>query len=319
MVVTDPGVLARPQHTGTVALVVNPAKVRDVGALVATLTRRCGESGLPAPVVLPTSIADPGQGQARQALRDGAGLVLAAGGDGTVRAVAETLAGTGVALGILPGGTGNLLARNLGLPLAYPEAIDTALNGTDRELDVGRLDDGTPFLIMAGAGWDAAMLRETPELLKTRIGWPAYAIGGLRSARGSLVEAELRLDDRPPVRLRARAILVGNVGRLQGGLDLMPGAEPDDGMLDVMVIEPRRPAQWLALGAQVLAGTALAEHRRRTFRARRVAISLDRAQPREVDGDLIAPARGLVATLDPRALLVRVARRRSATHSRSSK
>lgn len=299
----------RTQRSGSVALVVNPAKAKDVDALTAALTRRCGELGFSAPVVLPTSPDDPGQGQARQALRGGAGLVLAAGGDGTVRAVAEALAGTGAALGILPFGTGNLLARNLGLPFGCREAIDTALAGDDRVLDVGRLDDGHLFLIMAGAGWDAAMLQGTPEALKSAIGWPAYLVGGLRSARSSLVEAELQLDDQPPLRLPARMVLVGNVGRLQGGLDLLPDAEPDDGMLDVVVIQPRKTAQWMALGGQVLAGQAMAEHRRRTFRARRVAIRLDRPQPRQVDGDLIAPAERLVATVDAQALVVRVKRR----------
>jgi YegS/Rv2252/BmrU family lipid kinase len=308
MMVTQPGALGRPGRSGGVALVVNPSKAKDLGALTAALDRRCDEFGLPAPAVLRTSTGDPGQGQARQALRDGAGLVLAAGGDGTVRAVAETLAGTGVALGILPLGTGNLLARNLGLPLAFREAIDAALCGTDRALDVGRLDDGTLFLIMAGAGWDAAMLQETPESLKSRIGWPAYVVGGLRSARGSLVEVELRLDDRPPLRLPARTVLVGNVGRLQGGLDLLPDAQPDDGLLDVVVIQPRRTAQWVALGGQMLSGQAMAEHRRRTFRARRVAVRLDRPQPRQVDGDLISPAEQFVATVDARSLIVRVAR-----------
>ena len=135
-----------------VALVVNPVKTADVDTLAGRLGERCRAAGLADPLVLPTTEEDPGRGQARQAVDAGADVVVAAGGDGTVRAVAEGLAGTGTPLAVLPQGTGNLLARNLGLPHDLDDALDAAVHGTDRALDVGRLDDGTVFAVMAGRG-----------------------------------------------------------------------------------------------------------------------------------------------------------------------
>lgn len=290
-----------------ITLVVNPAKAGDdLDALTDELTRRCAEAGLPAPVVLTTSVEDPGLGQARQAVEDGAGLVLAAGGDGTVRAVAEALAGTGVPLGVVPLGTGNLLARNLGLPIARADAIETALLGRDRAIDVGRLDDGTVFAVMAGAGFDAAMMREAPEGLKAAVGWPAYIVGGVRSLRRDRVSLELRLDGRPPVHARVRTVLIGNMGKLQGGLELLPDAAPDDGVLDVVVVSPRRAADWVVLIWRGLTRSRRTDHRMRTYQAGHVDVRLRRRQPRQVDGDLIEPGLRLVATVEPGALVVRV-------------
>jgi len=289
-----------------VALVVNPVKAGDVDELTSVIAHRCVELGWHAPTVHPTSKEDPGQGPARQAVADGATLVLVAGGDGTVRAVAEALTATGIPLGVIPLGTGNLLARNLGLPTDRESAIDVALTGRDRTIDVGRLDDGTVFAIMAGAGFDAAMMRESPEGLKSAVGWPAYIVGGVRSLRRDRVSVELRLDDRPPIRARVRTVLIGNMGRLQGGLDLLPDAEPDDGCLDVVVVSPRRALDWFVLIGRALVRRRRRDHRMQTYRAERIDVRLARSQPRQVDGDLIAPALRLVAEVVPGALVIRV-------------
>jgi YegS/Rv2252/BmrU family lipid kinase len=291
-----------------IALVVNPAKADDCDALAASVADHCRRLGLPAPSVLPTSNDDPGQGPARQAIDAGARLVLAAGGDGTVRAVAEALAGTDVALGVLPLGTGNLLARNLDLPMDLDGAITVALTGADRRIDVGRLDDGAVFAVMAGAGFDAAMMRAAPEGMKDAIGWPAYLVGGARSLRRARVTIELRLDDQPPRTERIRTVLVGNMGKLQGGLELLPDAVPDDGKLDVVVVSPRRAVDWLVLLGRALRRDRRRDHRMRTFQARTVDVRMQRAEPRQVDGDLIEPALHWRAEVVPGALTVRVRR-----------
>lgn len=304
---TTPGTTSEgAPRQGGIALVVNPAKVDDADGLAAEVARRCAELGLPAPAIHTTTAQDPGLGQARAAVADGARLVLAAGGDGTVRAVAEALAGTPAALGVLPFGTGNLLARNLDLPTDQDEAIGTALAGRDRAIDVGRLDDGTVFAVMAGAGFDAAMMREAPEGLKSTVGWPAYIVGGIRSLRRDRVGLDLRLDDRPPVRARVRTVVVGNMGMLQGGLVLLPDARPDDGVLDVAVVAPRRTSDWLVLIARALARRQRPDRRMQTYQARHVDVRLHRRQPRQVDGDLIDPGLRLVASVEPGALVVRV-------------
>ena len=305
---------ARVDAGGTV-LVVNPTKVGDAAALLERVARRSAELGLPVPRLVPTTQEDPGEGQARDAADAGAGLVLVAGGDGTVRAAAQGLAHSGVPLGILPQGTGNLLARNLDLPQDEDEALDVALGGADRTLDLGRLHDGTAFAVMAGAGFDALMMREAPEGLKSAVGWPAYLVGGVRGLRHRRVHLTLRLDDAAPREAVVRTVLVGNVGKLQGGLELLPDAEPDDGALDVALVAPRSLKDWVVLVARGLTRRHRPDRRLELLRGRRIEIRTRRPEARQVDGDLIDDGPGFTAEIDPGALVVRVRRQDAEHHS----
>jgi diacylglycerol kinase (ATP) len=300
---------------GGAVLVANPSKVSDPAALYDRVARRCAELGLPVPRLVPTTVEDPGEGQARDAAAAGAQLVLVAGGDGTVRAAAQGLAHTGVPLGILPQGTGNLLARNLDIPQDEDDALEVALLGADRTLDLGRLDDGTAFAVMAGAGFDALMMREAPEKLKSVVGWPAYLVGGARSLRHRRTHLSLRLDDAPPRQAVVRTVLVGNVGKLQGGLQLLPDAAPDDGMLDVALVSPRSPKDWVVLVARGITGRHRPDHRLELLRARRVEVRTRRVEARQVDGDLIDDGRGFTAEIDPAAIVVRVPRQDTEHHT----
>jgi hypothetical protein len=168
-----------------VAVVANPTKSGDPywsRRLLGVLER----AGLPDARWLPKTAEDPGPGQARRALADGVELVVVAGGDGTVRSVGTVLAGTGVPMALLPSGTGNLLARNLRIPLEVEAAARVATSGRTVGLDVGRAEDGECFLVMAGTGFDAAMLRDTSDRAKVWISWAAYVVAGLRHLRGPL-------------------------------------------------------------------------------------------------------------------------------------
>jgi YegS/Rv2252/BmrU family lipid kinase len=297
---------AAPGPGGGTVLVVNPVKVDDASALLARVAKRSAELGLPVPRLVPTSKEDPGEGQARDAAAGGADLVLVAGGDGTVRAAAQGLAHSGVPLGILPQGTGNLLARNLGIPQDDDEALDVALTGADRTLDLGRLDDGTAFAVMAGTGFDALMMREAPEGLKSVIGWPAYIVGGIRGLRHRRVHLRLRIDDEQPREAVVRTVLVGNVGRLQGGLQLLPDAAPDDGALDVALVSPRSPSDWVVLVVRGMTRRHKPDRRLELLRGRRIEVRTRRAEARQVDGELIDNGRGFTAEVDPAAVIVRV-------------
>jgi diacylglycerol kinase family enzyme len=251
---------------------------------------------------LPTTVADPGRGQARQAIGAGVGLVFAAGGDGTVMSCATELAGTPVPLAVLPMGTGNLLATNLDLPSRVPAAVAVGTGSARRRLDVGLVEDRC-FTVMAGMGFDAMMLHDAPAALKARIGWLAYALAALRHLCEIPMTVEISLDHTAPVTCRARTVLIGNVGRLQGGARLLPDAVPDDGLLDIAVLMPPRRRDWLRLA------WALLRHRRTTpvmtvSRAAHIEITSDRPQPRELDGDPITPSRTLVASVRPGALWV---------------
>jgi diacylglycerol kinase family enzyme len=247
-------------------------------------------------------VDDPGAGPARRAVADGAAVVVAAGGDGTVMSCANALVGTGVALAVLPFGTGNLLARNLGLPMRVDDAVAVATADGRRVLDVGVVD-GQCFLIMAGMGFDAQMLHDAPAEMKARIGWPAYGLAAVRHLCATPMTVHISLDSAPPFTRRARAILVGNLGRLQGGIRLLPAAVPDDGILDVAILMPPRRRNWMALA------WALVRQRRtppslEIFRARHVDVRSDQVQPRELDGDLIAPSDTMTVALRPGALVL---------------
>lgn len=279
---------------------VNPAKAP--AELRQTVGRMLAEAGWPRPSWHETTPEDPGRGQAKKAMADGAELIFVCGGDGTVMAVVGALAGTDVAMAVLPAGTGNLLAANLGLVGELPAAVQVALDGGRRRIDVGVAGDRC-FAVMAGMGFDAQMLAGTSERAKKRIGWLAYVVGAAKHLRDRPMRARIVIDNRPPMPRRPRTVIVGNVGRLQGGVRLLSRADPADGKLDVAILSPNNLGHWARLSWAVL--------RRRervplmeTFTAERVEIHTRRIEPRQLDGDLIEPGRSLKITIKPRALLL---------------
>ena len=198
-----------------------------------------------------TSVDDPGTGMAQEAVEAGCGTVVAVGGDGTVRAVAEALAGTGVSLGIVPRGTGNLLARNLAVPLddlAGALARIAADESTAIDLGWVSLDDGPEhaFAVMVGFGIDAQMLSETDDDLKDRAGWLAYVEAMGRAMAGTeMTDIVLEIDGDEPQDVRGHTMIIGNCGMIQGGLRLLPDARLDDGMLDLLLVSSDGALQWL--------------------------------------------------------------------------
>ncbi|HVH21522.1 MAG TPA: diacylglycerol kinase family protein [Pseudonocardia sp.] len=300
---------AEPEDRPLPVVVANPTKTetdtrRQIGSV-------CGALGWADPLWLETTIDDPGTGQAREAIERGADVVLACGGDGTLRAVAEGLAGTGVALGLIPVGTGNLLARTIGTPQEVAAATRVALSGDDRKIDVGRVRvDGAEhervFLVMAGTGFDAAIMANTPEALKVRVGPLAYVISGFRAMRGRRTRVLLTFDDQPALRRRTRTVVVGNSGTLLGGLVLMPKAAIDDGVLDVVNIAPSSLVGWLAVAVRVITRRRRGHERVEHWQARSIVIEADIPQPSQLDGDPIGEATKLEIRVEPAALVMRV-------------
>ncbi|WNM40301.1 diacylglycerol kinase family protein [Micromonospora halotolerans] len=288
------------------AVVVNPVKVTDLDEFRRTVDDALAAAGWPEPAWYETTVEDPGRGQTEAAVEGGAEVVFACGGDGTVMACVTALAGTDVALAVLPQGTGNLLAANLGLSGDLAAGLEVAVERGVRRLDVGAVGDRC-FAVMAGMGFDAQMLDSTSETTKKRFGWPAYVVGAAKHLRDRPMRVSIRIDGGPPLRRRARSVLVGNVGRLQGGVRLLTDAEPDDGWLDVAVLTPRTLGHWLALGWAVLRRRGSVP-RMEVFRGRRVEITSNRAQPRQLDGDLIEPGRSLKAEIRPGSLWLCVPR-----------
>lgn len=286
-----------------VAVVANPVKFDDPSVPEA-VRAAISAHGWADPMWLETTVDDPGTELARSAVRAEVDLVIACGGDGTVTACAAALTGSGIPLGVLPTGTGNLLARNLGLPLDLNEALAIALEGTDRSLDVGSMN-GRPFIVMAGVGFDARMFSDTSEAVKKRIGSAAYVLAAIRHLHDRPARIRLRADNGVVVRLLASAVIIGNVGSLHAGIALLPDAQPDDGVLDAVVLTARGWTGWLTIAAQILLGRrATGQMTRMTFSE--LHIDVGRAQPWQIDGDVIGRARHLVITVQPGSLLLRV-------------
>ena len=283
------------------AVVFNPCKFADGADPRREIGAALEAAGIDDVLWFETTAEDPGRGQCADALAAGADLVLACGGDGTVRACAAALAGGDVPLGLLPAGTGNLLARNLGIPTDLESAAKVVRAGQLRRIDVPALD-GEPFVVMGGAGFDAQLFERTSDQLKSRIGWAAYALAGARAMRD--VERQritLELDGRSEV-VSGIGVVVGNVGTLTGGIVLMPDAEPDDGMLDVAILTPRRWFQWIGLGVNVVAGRRPQPWQLQRRRAAEIVVRWPTQVPVEIDGDLRDPAEVLTFTMSARAL-----------------
>jgi len=316
-----------------VAFVVNRTLLRDPRGFLRRCRRAAGDRGWK-PWFAPTSEAEDGLALTRRAVADGAGLVFAAGGDGTVRACAEALAGTGVPLAIVPLGTANLTARALGVPTRAEQALDAGFDGRDRRIDlallegtgVGRTSGGgtrgggtsvdmtsrsgtersaTRFAAMAGIGLDAAVVEAADEQLKRRLGWVAYAVSGVTRLSLPPRDFTVRLDDAEPLRRRARCVVVANAGLLPGGFTLLPGARLDDGLLDVGILAPAGTWGWVRVAGRVLARGRRQDHSLERFQARRVQVSADVKLPRQVDGEIVAPGQTLSVSVCPGVLVVR--------------
>ncbi|MFT3888574.1 MAG: phosphatase PAP2 family protein [Arachnia sp.] len=291
---------------GRYAVVVNPARVRDPWLLRRILraeaaTNRWREVGW-----FSTTLDDPGAGAARRALEAGADLILVAGGDGTLRSAAASLAHGPATLGVLPFGSGDLLARNLRLPRDVVDAARAAFGGTPVPLDVLRVEAAGREelgLVMAGMGADAAVLTDTREPLKRILGAGAYLVAGLRHVTARPVRTGISVDGGAPAWGYASFVGIGNVGELRPGLALMPEADAADGHLDVLAASPRHARDVLHMMAEVVVGSRREPYVDR-YRGRLVDVTADRPVPCQVDGDVLGEAARLRVTAAPSALRV---------------
>ncbi len=221
--------------------------------------------------------------RAHHALAQGAELIFVWGGDGTVQRCIDAVAGTDAVLAILPAGTANLLAANLDIPADLTEAVRIGLKGERRRLDTGSVN-GERFAVMAGAGFDARMIKEAGRGRKGRFGRAAYLYAGARNLTARRVKAVVDVDGSRFFSGRISCVLVGNVAKVLGGIEVFDGAQPDDGLLEFGLVTAKNPVEWaraLARVAQVRAGQSpfIAVTRGKQFRIR-----LGRSWPYELDG-----------------------------------
>ena len=293
----------RPACPRRPLVVFNPSKAVDPTERKREVLAAMDRAGIPEPRWLETTPEDPGAAMTAAAVADGGDGVFACGGDGTVRACITALAGTGVPLIILAAGTGNLLAGNLDIPEDLDDALALVRDGAIRCIDVGVCGDER-FAVMGGLGFDAAMIEGANEHLKSRIGWAAYILSGFRNLRRPAARYRLTFDDGNVVERRAQGVLVGNVGRLEAGLPVLPDARPDDGLIDVAVLAPASLREWAALAARIVARRRPQRRVLETFRTSQVRVEASPAQPIEFDGDACGTKQDVTIRVDPGALRV---------------
>lgn len=255
---------------------------KTVGGGLPELRRTLAEAGIPDPLWTEVPKSKRAPAAVERALEDGAELVLAWGGDGMVRRCVNALKDSQVPLAIVPAGTSNLFATHLGVERDIGQAVQVALQGERRRLDVGRFE-GERFAVMAGAGFDAAMIAGADDL-KDRLGRAAYVLSGAANLNAPSFEAKIKIDGTRWYKGPASCILVGNVGELFGGIEVFADARPDDGLLDVGVLTSEGPAQLARATARTALGSAEESPFVRVTQARSVRVKLDRKVRYELDG-----------------------------------
>ena len=307
--------------TRRAAVIYNPVKVVDWVTFRRQVEYELRSRGWERTLFLETTPEDPGHAMTAQAVREGVDLVLGAGGDGTIRVICSGLADTGIPFGLIPAGTGNLLAKNIGIPLDGALALDVALDGEDKPIDlVGvTMDHHTrhTFAVMAGIGIDAAIMEGTNADLKKAVGSAAYFLSAAQHTQHKALLTRIQVDDGPTVERLAHVILVGNVGFLQGNLPLIPDARPDDGLLDVLIASPVTFRDWARVFTRVVTRRKHGDEQLDRFTGRRVTITVDRRDAYQLDGDTAGECRTMTAEIRPGALVVRVPRAASTPRATS--
>ncbi|MFC5383270.1 diacylglycerol/lipid kinase family protein [Arcanobacterium hippocoleae] len=337
------GTVGEPD-SGPAYVVYNPTKEANWEELRKYLLEASVAASLPEPVWLETTAEDPGPGQTRKAIAAGASVVIAAGGDGTVRAVAEELAGTNTPLGLLPVGTGNLLARNLDLPLNSPrDMASIALTGSTRPIDVGWIEIADnlhderlvqwarkeelklakpgkyAFIVISGMGFDADVMDSTSSSLKDKVGWLAYVSAGMKNLFADKMHVAIHLGDSGKrINTEARSVMLMNCGELTGGIVLDPNVDPSDSWLELAVLNIKGGVfGWVDLVRRVLAKNLGVRDRSwlpensvagdlDTLRVRTCTVHTGTLQAVQIDGDVLGYTNKLSVSLDPGALHVRV-------------
>jgi len=288
-----------------VAVVAHSGK--DLGGGLPELRRVLESEGIETPLWYEVPKAKKAPAQVERALEEGAELVLAWGGDGMVRRCVGVMAGGDSALAVLPAGTSNLFAANLKIPKDIKRAVAIALRGTTRRLDVGRFK-GERFAVMAGAGFDAGMIRDADNL-KERLGRAAYVWSGARNLGTEQFGARIEVDGVEWYDGQATCILVGNLGSLFGGVEVFPDARPDDGQLELGVVEGGGLVRWMRILTRTAVGDPSSSPFVRVTKANAIKATLDRKVLYELDGGDRSEIKSFKVRVEPRALCVRVPRR----------
>jgi diacylglycerol kinase (ATP) len=241
--------------------------------------------------------------QVEKALKRKVDLIFVWGGDGMVQRSIDVVAGSGTPIAILPAGTANLLASNLGIPKDLEQAVELGFSGVHRQIDVGRVN-GERFAVMAGAGFDARMIGDADGTLKDRFGRLAYVWTGAKHLRDKPFKAKIAVDGARWYDGDASCILLGNVGKLFGGVEAFEDARPDDGILELGVVSADGSRQWVQTIARAVVGNAGNAANAHTTKVHSVRIKLNKKVLYELDGGDRRKVRKLRVDVEPHAVEV---------------
>ncbi|MEV4348320.1 YegS/Rv2252/BmrU family lipid kinase [Actinoplanes sp. NPDC049596] len=254
--------------------------------------------------------------QVRKVIKAKPDLLVVWGGDGMVQRSIDVLAhekgGSKIPLAIMPAGTGNLLATNLGIPADLEQAVDIALHGEHRRIDLGKLN-GEYFGVMAGVGFDGAMISDADRKMKDRLGKLAYVWAGVRHVNGEAPRAQIKIDGTEWFDDEASCVLIGNVSQITGGIKAFDDAKPDDGWLDVGVATAQGALQWARALGTMAVGRSDSSPFVRTTRAREIEVKLKSKMEYELDGGARTKAKTFTAKVAPGAVKICVPRQREAS------
>ena len=289
----------------TIAVVAHSRKT--LGGGLDELRRRITDSGVDKLIWAEVPKSRKAPKQVRKALEADPDLLVVWGGDGMVQrsldVLAQTKGGSKIPMAIIPAGTGNLLATNLGIPHDLEQSVDIALRGKRHRIDVGRLA-GEHFGVMAGIGFDGAMISDADRKMKERLGKLAYVWAGLRHVDGEPATARITIDGTKWFEDEASCVLIGNVGTITGGIKAFDDAKPDDGWLDVGVATAHGALEWArALGTMAVGRTDRSPFVR-TTRARRIDVELKSKMAYELDGGARTMTKRFSAKVRPGAVKV---------------
>jgi YegS/Rv2252/BmrU family lipid kinase len=285
----------------TVAVVAHTGKYLDGG--LDRLRAVLAHEGVDAPLWYEVPKSKKAPARIREAVDAGADLVFVWGGDGMVQRSIDALSDPAVAVAIVPAGTANLLASELGIPTDIDKAVAIGLHGARRTLDVGVVN-GERFVVMAGTGFDARMIRDTDKALKARVGRVAYLWTAARNLRAGRVEMTVRVDGSTWFEGPASCLLVGNVGTVLGGLPAFPEAAPDDGVLEVGVVTADGVREWARVLGALASGRPDRSPLTRMTAGRDVEVRLDAKLPYELDGGDRKKTKHLTFGVEPSAITV---------------
>lgn len=285
----------------TVAVVAHTGK--SFGGGLSELREVLAREGFPDPLWYEVRKSRKAPKYARRALAQGADVLLVWGGDGTVQRCIDAVAGTEAVIAILPAGTANLLAANLGVPADLADAVRVGLMGDRRRLDTGSVN-GEHFAIMAGAGFDARMINEADRGMKDRVGRAAYLYAGARNLGARRVKVTIHAEGRRFFKGSVSCVLIGNVSKLLGGVEAFSGAQPDDGLLELGVVTAKNPIEWMRTLGRVALGNAEKSPFVEVTRGRKFRIEFDRRLPCELDGGVRPAVRKMRIKVHPASIRI---------------